>query len=126
VLDVPVEPVYNIGEKSGIKIHKVIFTIGALLVRLFFWRLKEKYIIRNFHPLIFFYLMGFLGVLLSGVMLLRLFILWGDQGVVPEITFMSWMMSTILGFNSLFFAMWFDYDENKRLNPDWNHDNNSV
>jgi glycosyltransferase involved in cell wall biosynthesis len=61
VLDVPVEPVYNIGEKSGIKIHKVIFTIGFLLLRLFFWRLKEKYIIRNFHPLIFFYLMGFVG-----------------------------------------------------------------
>ena len=125
VMDVPVEPVYNIGEKSGIKIHKVIFTIGFLLLRLFFWRLKEKYVIRNFHPLIFFYLMGFAGVALSGAMLVRLMVLWSEQGAVPEVTFMSWMMATIMGFNSLFFAMWFDYDENKRLNPEWNrHDAN--
>jgi len=32
VTDVPVEPVYNIGEKSGIKIHRVMFTIGWLLI----------------------------------------------------------------------------------------------
>ncbi len=34
--DVPVEPVYNVGEKSGIKVRKVIFTIGSLLVKRFF------------------------------------------------------------------------------------------
>ncbi|WP_228007089.1 trehalose-6-phosphate synthase, partial [Cyanobium sp. LEGE 06143] len=31
VQDVPVEPVYNVGEQSGINIRKVIFTIGSLL-----------------------------------------------------------------------------------------------
>jgi glycosyltransferase involved in cell wall biosynthesis len=33
VQDVPVEPVYNVGEQSGINIRKVIFTIGSLLVQ---------------------------------------------------------------------------------------------
>lgn len=117
VVDVPIEPVYNVGEKSGIKVRKVIFTIGSLLIRLFFWRLKEKYIIRNFHPLVFFYAFGFFSVALSCVMFLRLLTLWVGSGDVPEITFLSWIFSFSIGFNSLFFAMWFDYEENKHLNP---------
>lgn len=121
VVDVPIEPVYNVGEKSGIRVRKVVFTIGSLLVRLFFWRLKEKYIIRNFHPLVFFYAFGFFGLALSAVLFIRLMLLWGLQGHVPEITFLSWLFSFSLGFNSLFFAMWFDYEENKHLNPPLRH-----
>ena len=117
VVDVPIEPVYHVGEKSGIKIHRVVFTIGSLLLRLFFWRLKEKYIIRNFHPLVFFYAFGFFGVGLSAILFVRLVMLWIAQGQIPEITFLSWLFSFSLGFNSLFFAMWFDYEENKHLNP---------
>ena len=117
VVDVPIEPVYNVGEKSGIKVRKVIFSIGFLLLKLFFWRLKEKYIIRNFHPLLFFYTFGFFGIGLSAIMMVRLFLLWFLQGHVPEITFLTWLFSFSIGFNSLFFAMWFDYEENKHLNP---------
>lgn len=117
VLDVPIEPVYNIGEKSGIKIRKVVFTIGSLMVRLFFWRLKEKYIIRNFHPLVFFYAVGFAGLGISALLFLRLILLWIAKGEVPEITFLGCLFSFSLSFNSLFFAMWFDYEENKHLNP---------
>src|SRR5262249_29623113 len=58
VRDVSVRPVYNIGEMSGIRLRKVIPTISWLLLRGFCWRLKEKYIIRDFHPLVFFYAMG--------------------------------------------------------------------
>lgn len=123
VVDVPIEPVYNVGEKSGIKVRKVIFTIGSLLVRLFFWRLKEKYIIRNFHPLVFFYAFGFFSVALSSLLFIRLLWLWMEIGYVPEITFLSWLFSFSLGFNSLFFAMWFDYEENKHLNPPLKHRN---
>lgn len=121
VVDVPIEPVYNIGENSGIKVRKVIFTIGTLLMRLFFWRLKEKYIIRNFHPLIFFYAFGFLSAGLSVLMFARLILLWFDHGHVPEITFLCWLFSFSMGFNSMFFAMWFDYEENKHLNPPLRH-----
>ena len=48
VQDVHINPVYNIGEKSEIKIHRVIFTISWLLLKRFFWRIKEKYIIRDY------------------------------------------------------------------------------
>ena len=42
VTDVPVNPIYGIGERSGIKIYKVVFTLSFLLLRLFLWRLKEN------------------------------------------------------------------------------------
>jgi hypothetical protein len=109
VIDVPVEPVYDIGEKSGIKIRKVLFTIGWLLVKLFFWRLKEKYVIRNFHPLVFFYLFGMFMLLFSAAMFVRFVYLWVQAGTAPE------LFSFGIGFNSIGFAMWFDYDENKHL-----------
>jgi glycosyltransferase involved in cell wall biosynthesis len=117
VIDVPIEPVYHVGEKSGIKIRKVVFTIGWLLTKLFFWRLKEKYVIRNFHPLVFFYAFGFFGLALNFILFTRLVVLWASYGSIPEITLIGWLFSLTLGFNSLFFAMWFDYDENKHLNP---------
>ena len=54
VRDVSVRPVYHVGETSGIRLRKVIPTIAWLLLRGFCWRLKEKYILRDFHPLVFF------------------------------------------------------------------------
>ena len=42
VRDVPINPVYGIGEKSGIKIRKVIFTIGWLLIKRFFLEVKRE------------------------------------------------------------------------------------
>lgn len=117
VVDVPIEPVYNVGETSGIRVRTVIFTIGLLLVRLFFWRIKEKYVIRNFHPLVFFYAFGLFSFGLSVVMLIRLLVVWGLLGSVPEITLLSWMFLVGIGMNSVCFAMWFDYDENRHLNP---------
>lgn len=117
VVDVPIEPVYNVGEKSKIKVRKVVFTIGWLLVRLFFWRLKEKYIIRNFHPLIFFYAFGLVNLVISSLFFIRLLVLWIRMGQVPEITLISWLFTFGLAFNSFFFAMWFDYESNRHLNP---------
>ena len=60
VRDVPSRPIYGVGERSGIKIRKVVPRISWLLWKGFFWRLREKYVIRDFHPLVFFYLLGFL------------------------------------------------------------------
>jgi len=115
VVDVPVAPVYDVGEKSGIKIHKVIFTIGWLLVKLFFWRLKEKYVIRNFHPLVFFYAFGLLMSAVAVVLGVRMAALWISLGVVPEVTLIALLFALGTGFNAICFAMWFDYQENRVL-----------
>lgn len=42
VCDVPIEPVYNVGERSGIRISRVTFSISWLLAKLFCWRIKHK------------------------------------------------------------------------------------
>src|SRR4051812_25697677 len=60
VRDFPSRPIYGVGERSGIKIRRVVPRISWLLWKGFFWRLREKYVIRDFHPLVFFYFLGFL------------------------------------------------------------------
>jgi glycosyltransferase involved in cell wall biosynthesis len=110
VTDVVIKPVYNVGEKSGIKVRKVMFTIGWLLVKLFFWRLKEKYIIRDFHPLVFFYLLGIILFFCSFGLTVRLFVLWFEYGFVPRTTALALMFSTTTWLQSTFFAMWMDSD----------------
>jgi len=115
VRDVPINPIYGIGEKSGLKIYKVVFTLSFLLLRLFFWRLKEKYVIRDFHPLVLFYLLGFIltpiGVAFGLYLLVfRLFV-----GPVEATSALFAAFFAISGLQSLFFAMWFDMEYNKEL-----------
>lgn len=118
VKDVPVEPVYNVGEKSGISIKKVVFTLGWLLVRRFFWRLKEKYIIRDFHPLVFFYALGMLLGLFSGILFCRVFYIWFFSGQIPPINALAAFSSFLGSAQFLLFAMWFDMEANKHLKSD--------
>lgn len=117
VEDVPVEPIYNIGEKSGIKIGRAIFKIGWLLIKLFFWRMKEKYVIRDFHPLVFFYLLGGLFSIVTFFLFIRLFIYWGISGHIPPINALAAMFSFISSSQFTLFAMWFDMEANKELKP---------
>ncbi|MGE0082889.1 MAG: glycosyltransferase family 2 protein, partial [Desulfococcaceae bacterium] len=115
VKDVAVEPVYNIGEKSGIHIRKVIFTIGWLLIRMFFWRMKEKYIIRDFHPLIFFYAFGGFFSLSTVLLFARVFYRWGTVGVIPSINALAAFFSFMSAALFILFGMWFDMESNKDL-----------
>lgn len=115
VADVPVDPVYNVGEKSTIKIQKVFFAIPLMLVRMFFWRLKEKYIIRDFHPLVLFYFFGILMGLLSIVLFIRIIYLWPIYGFIPSTSFLTWILCVITSLQFTMFAMWFDMDYNKDL-----------
>ncbi len=115
VKDVSIRPVYNVGERSGIKVRKVMFTIPALLFKGFWRRMFEKYVIRDFHPLLFFYLMGMLltpaGFLLGlYLFLVRIF----GAGVAPTSALFAAFLF-ITGLQSLFFAMWFDMEYNKEL-----------
>lgn len=114
VAEVPVKPIY-LTEKSGIRLSVVIPTISWLLIKGFFWRLWEKYTIRDFHPLIFFYCFGglfFLFGLLFGLYLVgyRIF-----AGPVSETSALFAALFFLFGAQSLFFAMWFDMDTNKEL-----------
>jgi len=115
VRDVPTEPVYNVGEKSGIKVRKVIFTISNILVKGFFWRMKNKYIIRDFHPLVLFYMLGMFMSLLGLCFMVRVFWVLATTGDAPLISTISMLFAFTIGLQSLFFGMLFDMQDNKEL-----------
>ena len=116
-IDVPVRPVYNVGEKSGIRLHKVIPRMSWLLLKQFFWRMKEKYVIRDFHPLLFFYGFGMLLLFTCFLLSVRVFwMMYSQEGYIPPINAMACMFTAITGLQLLLFAMWIDMENNRSLN----------
>ncbi len=115
VRDFPSRPVYGVGERSGIRYHHVVPRISWLLLKGFFWRLREKYVIRDFHPLVFFYCFGFLatlaGLVLGGVEIG--FRAAGNQVSVGTVVLVALLL--ISGSQFMLFAMWFDMESNKDL-----------
>ncbi len=115
VRDVPVRPVYNIGEKSGIRLWKVIPRVSWLLSRLFLYRMLHKYVIRDFHPLVFFYALGVTlfpaGMLFGFYLLYRRIV--GGPIVATSALFAVFL--AVMGLQFLLFAMWFDMEYNKDL-----------
>jgi glycosyltransferase involved in cell wall biosynthesis len=115
VRDVPIKPIYNIGEKSGIKIYKIVPKLSWLLLECFLYRMKEKYIIRDFHPLIFFYVFGFFFDIATVILFVRLFYRWFADGYIPPINALAAMFCFISAVQFTLFAMWFDMESNKDL-----------
>lgn len=114
VVDVPVRPIYNIGEESGIKPIRMIPKFFFLLVRLFIFRMIQKYVIRDFHPLVLFYVSAFAFLLLGLVFGIRFFLVWGRTGLVPEITLLIIVFCAFSVILFGLFAMLFDLENNRR------------
>jgi glycosyltransferase involved in cell wall biosynthesis len=115
VRDFPSRPIYGVGERSGIRLRSVIPRMSWLLLKGFFWRLKQKYVIRDFHPLVFFYAFG--GVmtacgLVLGILETVLRIL-GNTVSVATVVLVALLL--IFGAQFTLFAMWFDMESNKEL-----------
>ena len=108
VVDVPVRPVYNIGEKSGIKPIRMIPRFAWLLTRLFFRRLLEKYVIRDFHPLVFFYLAGMIIGLVATALAVRMVWVWAATGTIPRMNALACLIGYTNALQFTLFAMWFD------------------
>ena len=115
VRDYPSRPIYGVGERSGIRLTSVVPRISWLLLKGFFWRLKEKYVIRDFHPLVLFWGLGLL-LFVTGVVLgivetaLRI-----AGNSIPVATIVLVALLIISGMQLLLFAMWFDMESNKDL-----------
>jgi len=115
VCDIHIRPVYNVGEKSGIRLMHVIPKISWILFKGFWRRLVFKYVIKDFHPLIFFYAMGAMFGIITVLLFIRVFYYWIVTGNIPHINALAAFFS--LTSSSLFtlFAMWFDMEYNKHL-----------
>ena len=115
VRDVPSRPIYDVGERSGIRLRSVVPRISWLLFKRFWWRMGQKYVIRDFHPLVFFYVFGVLmlgvGFLLG---LVELVLRIAGNAITPaSIVLVAVLL--IAGLQMTLFAMWFDMEANKDL-----------
>ncbi|HJH26259.1 MAG TPA: hypothetical protein C5S37_05655 [Methanophagales archaeon] len=106
-------------ERSSIKYSKYIVKVSLMLLRDFFWRLKMKYVVLSFHPLVLFYMLGivltpigFFGGLFS---LYYKFVIGGDLFVRGALS----LLVFILGVQFLLFAMLFDMQVNDREGRRW-------
>jgi len=116
VRDVPSRPIYGVGERSGIRIRRVAPRIAWLLFKGFWWRMLQKYVIRDFHPLVFFYVLGGLMTvvgLVLGVIVACSRIFWGNE--ITTATFVLVALLLVSGTQFTLFAMWFDQEANKEL-----------
>jgi len=105
-------------EQSGIRYSPYILSVSRLLVRGFLWRLKMKYLIQTFHPLVVFYLMG--AVLITIGILGGIYTLF-NRVVAAQPLFVPLGMSLIIfsiGVAMLLFAMVFDIQE-ERESHEW-------
>jgi glycosyltransferase involved in cell wall biosynthesis len=114
VADAEVRPVYG-REKSKIKLWKYVPTTSWLLFRLFFRRLWQRYVVRDFHPLVLFYLFAFFNVFVLIIPLIVRFIhLYRMEGIAPRTTLILLVFLFITTFQSVLFAIWMDMDYNTR------------
>lgn len=115
VRDVAVRAVYHDNAVSGIRIGNLIPRLSFLMFKWFLWRMWEKYVLRDFHPLVLFYLFSWLMLVFSGVLGTRLMILWYFNGIIPQINALAALFAFTNAIQAAFFAMWFDMDYNKHL-----------
>jgi glycosyltransferase involved in cell wall biosynthesis len=115
VRDVPIRPVYGVGEQSGIRVSKVINKISGVLLRGFLRRMHEKYIIRDFHPLVLFYSLGAVQAVLGLIFLLRILWIFVTGGEAPIASLIICMFMFSMSMQAVLFAMLFDMQSNRDL-----------
>jgi glycosyltransferase involved in cell wall biosynthesis len=115
IKEVPIKPVYKIGEKSKMNILFVIPKISFLLLKLFFQRLWVKYLFKDFHPLFLLYHLGIFLLIIDMPYIYKVLkaILF-NQNLNFEPLF-AFLFLSISSFQSLLFAMWMDIQDNERL-----------
>jgi glycosyltransferase involved in cell wall biosynthesis len=113
--EITIKPVYRVGEQSKMKVGRVIRRVSWLLLKLFFHRLWTKYFFRDFHPLFLLYNLSFvLGIFCVPYFLkiVKAFVLGQNLSYEPLLAFFFLFSGA---FQSLFFAMWMDIQDNERL-----------
>lgn len=116
IKDIPRTAIYLPGERqSQIKGFRYALKVSPMLIRNFFWRLKFRYIYLDFHPLVFFYYLGFLllpvGFLGGSYLVFDKLFLGGFDVSGPRSIFVA--LIVLIGLLFLLFAMLFDMEEGK-------------
>lgn len=116
LMEVPIKPIYNVGEKSKMRIMKVVPRISWLLIKSFFKRLWHKYLVDSFHPLFFMYFFGMImGVVDIPVTIKLIIDVLIKGGKVPVGWYVTFLLLTLFSFQSIVFGMWMDIQDNAKL-----------
>lgn len=116
VRDIEITPIYAIGESSGINPIRIIPKMSWLLLKLFILRMVQKYVIRDFHPLVFFYFLATMLLIISIPLAIRILYFVFILGLsIPRTNTMIFVFVVIMGMQLLLFAMWFDMEYNRHL-----------
>jgi len=115
IKEIKIKPVYNIGETSKMRVHKVIPLIAWLLFKSFFRRLWAKYLFRDFHPLFLLYHFSILVGIMALPYAIKVLTLALSRETVSATTMMAFFFLFTSSFQSLLFAMWMDIQDNERL-----------
>lgn len=113
VVDVTMPARYGM-EKSKIRYGKYIRKVAPMIFRGFLWRLKMKYIVLDFHPLVLFYIASM--VLVPAGFLFGLWIVLQKMvfhGPVSANYPLLDVFISLIGIQFMFFAMFFDMQANK-------------
>jgi len=113
-IDVGRTAIYIDGERqSQIKGFRYALKVTPLLIKGFFWRLKFKYLYRDFHPLVLFFLLGF--ILLSTGVIFGSFLIFAKLlGLGILVTGSRAILTALLilsGLQLILFAMLFDMQQ---------------
>ncbi|CAJ37092.1 glycosyltransferase family 2 protein [Methanocella arvoryzae] len=106
-IDVPIPARYG-REKSKIRYGRFIFKVAPMLFRGFLWRLRVKYTVLDFHPLVLFYLAG-MALLPAGILtgLLSLALPWLNPPAFAPVGLFATILA-LAGLQSLLAAMAMD------------------
>lgn len=119
VMDVEMPARYG-REKSKIKYGSYILKVSWLLFCNFFYRLRQKYVVLSFHPLVIFYLFGFFITLMGLIACLFTFNFAFIEGGPLFVRGVLSLLIFAIGLQFLSFALLFDIQENRDISlTDW-------
>ena len=115
IKEVEIKPIYEIGEKSKMRIGRIILPLSWLLIKSFFKRLWLKYFFKDFHPLFLLYNLSFLLFIVWVPYLIKMsrIIIAGENASIETLFAFTFLGVTSIQF--LLFAMWMDIQNNDRL-----------
>lgn len=114
VVNVPISPVYGIGEKSSIIVWKAGLAMAWYLLKAFFERIWKKYFLINFHPVFLLFTAGFL-LALPGIVLGSYLVLVRLLTIQPVATTSALLAAflALAGMQFLLIALYMDMDNGR-------------
>jgi len=86
-----------------------------MLVRGFIHRMHEKYIVRDFHPLVLFYGISAVQMIIGLFFAIRIVWVMLNGGPAPIASLIIMMFMFSMGLQAMLFAMLFDMQDNRHL-----------